>query len=229
MQFLKTTHIHFIKQRKIAAMISGALILISIISLVLHGGPRYGIDFTGGVQLRYHFEQNIDEGNIRDAILNGGIENPTIKKFSTRSGEGTDILIFVQQQAGAGKTAKVIDGSVQIQKSAADMSAEIHSILESAFADQKFEEIQKNMVGPKIGGELRSAAILAILASLLLILIYISWRFEFRFAIGAIIALFHDVVITLGIFSLLNLEITLSIIAAFLTIVGYSLNDTIVV
>lgn len=92
-----------------------------------------------------------------------------------------------------------------------------------------FEEIQKNMVGPKIGDELRSAAILAVLASLLLILIYISWRFEFRFAIGAIAALFHDVVITLGIFSLLNLEITLSIIAAFLTIVGYSLNDTIVV
>ncbi len=108
MQFLKTTHIHFIKQRKLAVLISGALILISIISLALHGGPRYGIDFTGGVQLRYHFENNIDEGDIRDAILNGGIENPTIKKFSTSSGKGTDILIFVQQ---TGKATTIADGS----------------------------------------------------------------------------------------------------------------------
>ena len=231
MQFLANVNIDFMKQRKLALLISGSLIILSLISLVLHGGPRYGIDFLGGIELRLHFEKNTKVGDVRDALLKAGFENPTIKRLSGETDSGTDVLVFVQKEASETMTEMEADGASnrQIAAAATDLSTQIESALSTNLPDNPFIEVQKNLVGPKIGSELRDAAIGAILIALALILVYISYRFEFKFALGAIIALFHDVVITLGIFSLLNLEISLSIIAAFLTIVGYSLNDTIVV
>jgi len=225
MQVLRSINIDFMAQRKVAFLFSAGLILIGIISLILHGGPRYGIDFLGGIELRLHFEKNVQVGQVRQALLDAGFENPTIKQLAGETESGSDVLIFVQKDASA-PMALAAD-SVLIESS--DLSKQIEAAISAQITDNPFTEVQKNLVGPKIGNELRNAAILAILIAMLLILGYISWRFEFRFAIGAIVALFHDVIITLGVFSLLNFEISLAIVAAFLTIVGYSLNDTIVV
>ena len=208
MQFFKSTHIDFIGKRYKAAIASGILILISIISLIAHGGPEYGIDFKGGASLHVRFEKPISVGEIRGILSDVGQGNSEIKQL----GMSPEFLIRIQESAAIG-----------------DLSDHLLTILAEKLPDNPYELLEKDTVGPKIGSELREAAIWAILASLGLILLYISWRFEFRFAVGAVIALFHDVIITLGIFSLLNLEISLTVVAAFLTIVGYSLNDTIVV
>lgn len=208
MRLIKDTNIDFIGYRRIAVSISMLLLIIGIASLFIHGGPKYGIDFTGGTSLQLKFEKPVNVGQIRGILSGLGLGNSEIKEFAI----GNELLIRLQQQ----------DDIEAISENAL-------TEMQKQLPDNKFEIRSKETVGPRIGTELRRDAIKAILISLLLILIYISWRFEFKFAVGAVAALFHDVIITLGIFSLLNLEISLAIVAAFLTIVGYSLNDTIVV
>ncbi len=210
MQFFQNLNLDLIGKRKVGYIISGALIVIGIISLIVHGGPRYGVDFTGGTSLHLKFEKSINAGDLRAALEGVGLGDAEIKRIGME--EENEIIIRVEQMGEGAETAQVMERE-----------------LSKDLADNPYEILAVNEVGPKIGSELRRAAILAILIALLGILIYISWRFEFRFAVGAVAALFHDVLITLGIFSLLNLEISLAIVAAFLTIVGYSLNDTIVV
>ena len=210
MQFFQNLKLDLIGKRKITYIISGVLILVGLVSLVIKGGPRYGIDFTGGTSLQLAFEKSIDAGQIREALSDVGLGDAEIKQMGLA--EDNKIMIRVEQQHEGAETADLIE--TELGKDLSDNPYEIISVQE---------------VGPKIGGELRRAAIMAVLISLLGILIYISWRFEFKFAVGAVAALFHDVLITLGIFSILNLEISLAVVAAFLTIVGYSLNDTIVV
>lgn len=208
MQFIKETHINFIGKRKLAIAISSVLILIGIISLIIKSGPKYGIDFTGGTSLQIQFQKPVNIGNIRGILSSIGLGNAEIKEFGVEN----EILIRIQQQANM-----------------EDVSDKLLATLSEKMPDNPHDLRMKESVGPRIGKELRRAAVWAILISLALILIYISWRFEFTFAVGAVVALFHDVMITLGIFSLLNLEISLAVVAAFLTIIGYSLNDTIVV
>lgn len=208
---IKKQPIDFQGKRKIAFVISGALIFIGLISLVFHGGPKYSIDFLGGLSIRLKFEIPISENEVRNALSFvdlGGSEVKTIKEI----GSEPDILIRVKQEKAETATQEIVQ-----------------SALRDYFHDNDFEVRSVDRVGPRIGAELRSKALLAVLVTLVLILIYLSWRFEFIFGVGAVAALFHDVIITIGIFSLLNLEISLAIVAAFLTIVGYSLNDTIVV
>ena len=208
MQFLTNVNFDFLGKRKIAALISGTLIIIGIASLILHGGPKEGIDFTGGTTIRLKFEKAVNIGEIRSILSAIGQGNAEIKNI----GETSEILISVQQQADIGEVSDLIINE-----------------LKDKLSENPFELRERDTVGPRIGKELERAAIWAIIFSLILILIYISYRFEFKFAVGAVIALFHDVIITLGVFSVLNLEISLAVVAAFLTIVGYSLNDTIVV
>lgn len=208
MQFLKDVNIDFIGKRKIGAIFSTILILIGITSLILQGGPNYGIDFEGGASIRIKFDQPVKIGAVRDVLSGIGLGNSEIKQIGIEN----EILIRVQQQENIGEVSDLITS---------ELTAQIQ--------DNNFEVREKDTVGPRIGSELRRATIWAILIALGLILIYISWRFEFKFAVGAVIALFHDVLITLGAFSVLQLEISLAVVAAFLTIVGYSLNDTIVV
>lgn len=208
MQFIKETHIDFIGKRRIAITISLILIFVGIVSLIVRGGPKYGIDFTGGISMQLRFEKEINIGEIRNILNSIGFGNAEIKEFGAKN----EILIRIQQQS-----------------TTEDLSEKVIKALSEKMPNNKLEIRMKEAVGPRIGSELRSAAIWAILASLGLILMYISWRFEFKFAVGAVVALFHDVMITLGIFSLLGLEISLAVVAAFLTIIGYSLNDTIVV
>jgi preprotein translocase subunit SecF len=208
MQFFRETHIDFLGNRKYAIATSALLILIGIISLIIKGGPAYGIDFLGGTEIQVHFPRAVPTSEVRAAMAKLGFGKAEIKQF----GSPNDLLIRVQQQ-----------------EAGTNVSDEIMPALQKAFPDNTPENAGVQSVGPKIGKELRDAAIWAIVISLGLLLIYISFRFEFVFAVGAIVALIHDVMITLGFFSLLNLEVSLAVIAAFLTLVGYSLNDTIVV
>ena len=208
MQFIKDTAIDFIGKRKIALTISGILILLGIVSLVLRGGPNYGIDFTGGTSLQIRFENPVDVGTLRDILSGMNLGNTEIKEFSAHN----EFLVRIQQV-----------------ESAEDLSDVVVREFKNNLPDNELEIRMRETVGPRIGNELRRSAIWSVLIALILILIYISYRFEFMFAIGAVAALFHDVMITLGLFSVLNLEISLAVVASFLTIIGYSLNDTIVV
>ncbi|MFQ5648591.1 MAG: protein translocase subunit SecF [bacterium] len=208
MQFLVNAKFDFVGKRNTAIMVSVALIVIGLGSLIIHKGPNYGIDFLGGTSIELSFEKPVSVADIRKVVASAGYANAEVKSF----GADTEILIRVEQQ-----------------ESGTEISDAIKASISGAFAENPYTVQLVEKVGPKIGAELREAALLAVLLALLLILLYVSWRFEFIFAIGAIVALFHDVLITIGVFSVLNLEISLAIIAAFLTIVGYSLNDTIVV
>ncbi len=204
-------NINIVGKMKGAVICSLAVIIISIASLILHGGPRLGIDFAGGtlVQVKFKKETTIDK--MRTALKKIDLENSVIQQFGYK--DNNEFLI-------------------RTEKSTADLkglSGEIEDALASTYDKNEFEVRRVEIVGPKVGKDLRQKGINAMLIAMIGILIYITWRFEFRYAIGAIIALTHDVLITVGVFSLLDKEFTLPIIAALLTIIGYSLNDTIVV
>jgi preprotein translocase subunit SecF len=208
MRFLKKTNFQFISNRKFGYIFSGTLIGISILSLILHGGPKYNIDFTGGTLIQLKFDKPIEIETVRSALATRGYGESEIKHF----GSNQEISI----RAGVERTAE-------------EISTTMEKVIEQAIPDNPFVIQRVEKVGPKIGKELIFQAMEAIFWAMVLILIYVMWRFEFKFSIGAIAALMHDVIITLGIFSVLEVEISAPIIAAVLTIVGYSLNDTIVV
>ncbi len=208
MQFFTDTHYNIVDKRKMGYILSGTLILLSIISLILHGGPKYNIDFTGGTLLQLKFEKDVSIQDIRSAIASLGMKDAEIKHFGAKN----EVAIRV----GSEFDLETISHNVE-------------DAIRKAMPDNAFEEQRTEKVGPKVGHELIIDAFLAIFWSMILILFYIMWRFEFRFSVGAIAALVHDVTITIGLFSLLDIEISAPIIAAVLTIVGYSLNDTIVV
>ena len=206
-ELIKNVNIDFLGKRKLAGMISGAIILAGLISIVVHGGPLYSIDFEGGSEIQVLFTQPTSVDEVRAVLSDIGYGDATIRGF----GSEDEFLIHV-------KTSTQSEEQV---KSIREALASIH--------DGSYEIRRLETVGPKIGKELRGDMISAILIAMVGIVIYISIRFQFMYAIGAIVALAHDVLITLGLFSLLNMEISLTVLAAFLFIVGYSLNDTIVV
>ena len=208
LEIFKNADYSIISKRKIGYIISATLILVSIVSLILHKGPKYNIDFTGGTLIQLKFEQEVQIQDIRSALSTHGYGDSEIKHF----GNPHEVAI----RAG-------------LNLSSDEMSINIEEIIKKALPQNPFVIQRVEQVGPKIGHELIIDALLAIFWALILILIYIMWRFEFKFSIGAIAALLHDVTITLGIFSLFEIEVSAPIIAAVLTIVGYSLNDTIVV
>ena len=211
MQLIKPDiNIDFIGKRKIALIISLVLILAGVASLIRHGGPHYGIDFAGGTLVQVQFEQQTDAREINAALSELDLGTPVVQRFGDVMNE---FLIRVERTTG------------ELQ----GISTEITRTLEQTYGAGQVEVRRVEMVGPQVGRDLRNKGMMAIFYAMLGILAYISWRFEFRFAIGAIIALAHDVLITLGMFSLFAKEIDLPIIAAFLAIIGYSLNDTIIV
>ena len=204
MRLLTNVNIDFLGKRKLAAYLSLTLIAVGLVSLIIRGGPKLGIDFTGGTLAQLQFDTPVETGQVRQHLLDGGFDRPTIQRFGA-------------------------DNEVLIRLAAGDVGEDFRERLQTALAGLTFEVRRLESVGPKIGGELRGKAVQAIMFALLGILIYISLRFDRYYAVGAVVALAHDVLITLGVFSLLDLEIDLAIVAAFLTMVGYSLNDTIVV
>ena len=200
-------NINFVSQFKKANIISIILFTLSIL-LVFFKGLNYGIDFKGGTLIELRTEKSIKASSIRDTLSSMNLGDVNVKKF----GKDGDYLIKVEQKES--NNNKLIP---EIKKKLTDnLNAEID-----------FRRVEN--VGPKVSAELLESSIIAISLALAAMLFYIWIRFEWQFSVGSIIALFHDVVITLGIFSLLSLEINLSIIAAVLTIVGYSMNDTVVI
>ena len=221
MRIVKNTKIDFIKYFKSAIALSAILILIGVFSLISNKGPKLSIDFNGGTLIAVQYNKEINLNSIRTTLKEIEI-NGQIFDFSK-----SEIKNF-------GNTAAVSLRIANLEKEPENFSESLINILKQIYPnnipdnpDDFVLSIEK--VGPKIGSELSGKALMAIVYAILLILIYISIRFEFIYAIGAIAAIFHDVIITLGIFSILGYEISLAIIAAFLTIVGYSLNDTIVI
>tara|TARA_X000001036_G_scaffold359947_1_gene342760 strand:+ start:1782 stop:2678 length:897 start_codon:yes stop_codon:yes gene_type:complete len=196
---------NFSSKFKYANIFSLILFLMSII-LIVFKGLNYGIDFKGGTLIELR-SNNTDASSIRDVLKNMDLGDVNVKKF----GKEGDFLIKVEQKADNNKLIP------EIKKNLSD----------NLNSDINFRRVEN--VGPKVSAELLQSGILAISLSLAAMLFYIWIRFEWQFSIGSIVALFHDVVITLGIFSFLSLEINLSIIAAVLTIVGYSMNDTVVI
>tara|TARA_B100002051_G_scaffold136908_1_gene130023 strand:- start:15 stop:920 length:906 start_codon:yes stop_codon:yes gene_type:complete len=200
-------NINFVSQFKKANIISIILFTMSIL-FVFFKGLNYGIDFKGGTLIELRTEKSINASSIRDTLSSMNLGDVNVKKF----GKDGDYLIKVEQKES--NNNKLIP---EIKKKLKDnLNAEID-----------FRRVEN--VGPKVSAELLESSIIAISLALAAMLFYIWIRFEWQFSVGSIIALFHDVVITLGIFSLLSLEINLSIIAAVLTIVGYSMNDTVVI
>ena len=189
--------------KQLTALLSIAFIVAGIVSLIMKGGPLLSIDFTGGTIAQIKFDQAVEVAKLRNTLGEYGFTNAEIIKFGSQK----EVLI-----------------KTQFSGSSNEISEKLTTALGEIFTLRRVES-----VGPKIGRELQQDALVAIGLALMMILIYIAFRFDAYYALGSVAAIIHDVLITLAVFSLLSYEINLSIIAAFLTIVGYSLNDTIVV
>ena len=203
------TNIDFMGKIKMTMTISGLVILIGLGSIALSGGLKYGIDFAGGTLIQLKFNNPPDIEVIRDGLKTIALGESTIQEFGSKR----DILIRIQRS----------------EEKLEAVGSKVRNSLGGKFNKEDITVERVEMVGPKVGRDLREKAFLSILYAVIGIVIYISWRFELQYAIAAIIALAHDVLVTLGAFSILDKEFTLVIVAAFLAIIGYSLNDTIVV
>lgn len=201
--FRHKTQINFMGLRKWSAVFSALLFVFSIVSLAVNG-LNWGLDFTGGTQLQVKYNQPAELSQIRSALALAGFDDAVVQSYGTSQ----DVLISIapKQQQNAQQ--------LQTQVLAALPSAELQRI---------------EAVGPEVGQELATRGALAIIVALLGTMIYIAVRFEYRFAIGAVVALIHDPIIILGVFSFYHLEFNLVALAAVLAVIGYSLNDTIVI
>ncbi len=195
-------------KRKLALILSTLLIIISIGSLIVRG-LVLGIDFTGGTLVEIGYPDSIDPQTIRSQLVAGGFDDASVQHF----GSSKDILIRLPSKEGR-VSAELSTRIMNVVRSGEGSTAELRRI---------------EFVGPQVGEELRENGGLAMLYAIFGILLYVAWRFEYRFSLGAVAALMHDVIITLGVFSVLGLEFDLSVLAAILAVIGYSLNDTIVV
>ncbi len=202
--FFKNPQYDFVGKRKIAFGISLFFIILGIISIIAHGGLKYGVDFTGGNLVQIKFEKPYDVGKLRNILLNdANLKSVEIQTF----GDPSTFLLRYKETYDADKLARLIS-----EKTGLKVTVE-----------------RNETVGPRVGKELQIKAAEALIIGLFLMLIYIWIRFDFAFGVGSVIALFHDVFITVGLLSLMNREFTIQIVAALLTIVGYSINDSIVV
>lgn len=209
MDFIKPDiNVDFVSRKRIAIICSLVAALIGVGSLVVKGGPLYGIDFSGGTLVQVRFDQAPDVGEIRKALGEAGLGSSVIQSL------GEDkVAIRLKSQEGQ----------------ADSVSDDLFGILVNQFGQERVSLELVEMVGPQVGADMRRKGMLSILYAMVGILIYVTFRFQFRFALGALAALVHDIMITVGVFSLFNKEFSLPVIAALLTIIGYSLNDTIVV
>ena len=202
-------HVDFLGKRKIAMMLSAAMIVLSL-GLIIGKGLNFGIDFTGGTLVEVQFKEAPAISDIRKALKPAGYEQAIIQEF----GAPEEILIRVQNQ-DTSESSKI--------------STDILDALAAGFGAEAVEMRRVEFVGPQVGEELTQAGIMAVLFAMVAILIYVTFRFKLRFAIGADAALLHDVTILVGVFALTGKEFSLPVVAAILTVIGYSLNDTIVV
>jgi preprotein translocase subunit SecF len=283
MQFIPdSVNIDFVSKRKWAALGSAILVTTSLL-LFFIVGPNWGIDFTGGAEIRLKFEEQVSIGEVREAITAVGLPGDSVQsigspedaEYSIRVQDAAfgseEVREAVKQQlaatfgadwiaeerfeaevgasmtleyAGAAVPMEQIEAAlvgvqgVQVREAPDDntfyvklpgLSLQVQEALSEQLASHPFDVLQVDSVGPKVGGDLRRQGFISILATLVLVLVYVAFRFDLTFAPGAVIALFHDVLIVVGVFVLIQREVNISIIGALLTIIGYSLNDTIVI
>lgn len=204
----KQTNIDFMRQRKLALIFSGVLLLVSLASVGVRG-LNYGIDFTGGTLIEVGYPQSADLGQVRIDLAAAGFPEATVQYFGTTR----DVLVRLAPRDDLSK---------------AELSSNVLRLLrKNGGDDMQLRRVE--FVGPQVGEELTEQGGLAMLIALGAILIYVSLRFQWKFSLGAVAALFHDVIVTIGFFSVLGLEFDLTVLAAVLAVIGYSLNDTIVV
>ena len=200
--------IDFLGKRKIALIISSVLIICSVTSLILNG-LKLGIDFTGGTLVEVGYKQAADLPALRVALNESGFSDATVQNFGTTK----DVLIRIKPRDNV---------------SNAELSSKILGAVNKDTAEPAAIR-RVEFVGPQVGDELTEDGGLALLYSMFGILMYVAWRFEYKFSLGSVAALVHDVIITLGVFSIVQMEFDLTVLAAVLAVIGYSLNDTIVV
>jgi preprotein translocase subunit SecF len=205
--FQQDTHFNFMGKRKLALAFSGTLLLIAIASIIIRGF-NFGIDFTGGTLVEVGYPQGVELGGIRQALEQDGYSDAVVQHFGTAS----DVLIRIAPREGV---------------SSAQLSDNVFTTLKLQNSEVALRRVE--FVGPQVGDELTNDGGLAMIYALIGILIYVALRFEYRLAVGSVAALVHDVIITLGVFSLFQLDFDLTVLAAILAVIGYSLNDTIVV
>jgi preprotein translocase subunit SecF len=204
------THFDFIGKKKITLWISAIAILVSFGSIFLHGGLRYGVDFSGGLVAEIKFSKPVDVSELRNATDAIGLKDAVVQKF----GGENEFLIRVE------KAASDLEA----------MSKSIQTSLQGRFTNNPLEIRRVELVGPKVGKDLKTKAMWAVGLAFVAILIYVAFRFhEFAYGLGGIVALFHDVVVTFGAISVFNIEFSLNVLAVILTIIGFSINDTIVI
>jgi len=202
MRMLGATHLDFMGKSVIAVVISCIIIVIGIVAFAAQGNKNFGIDFLGGALIELKFDQKVKVEEIRDSMKEIGLGSSTIQQ----TGEGNIII----------KTGQEAEDAIQAQ-------------ITKTFPKNSFEILKTEEVGPAIGRDLKKKALLAIILALIGIMTYLGFRFELSYGIGALLALFHDVLITMTFLALTGTEISISVVAALLTVVGYSVNDTIVV
>jgi preprotein translocase subunit SecF len=232
LEFLKRdTRIDFIGRRRIAALISISVIVIVLLSLFFRG-LNLGIDFTGGTLVEVSYSSSVNTEEVRTNLRRSGLDGVVVQYFGT----SRDVLIRLpaDPEVDAAESSSLIISSLREPYGETLAQSSENDSQRCVFQDGTTGDCTVQMrrvefVGPQVGGELTEKGGLAMLYALLGILAYVAWRFEWRFALGAVIALVHDVVITVGFFSLLGLEFSLPVLAAVLAVIGYSLNDTIVV
>jgi len=206
--FKLTTQIDFLSQRKFATYLSTTLVVIAIITLGLRG-LNFGIDFTGGTLIEVGYSHKADIDGIRSALAKAGFAEAVVQNFGTSK----DVLVRIAPQEGVSKS---------------ELGNQVLASLRQASSDH-VDLRRVEFVGPQVGNELAEEGGLAMLIALAAIFVYVMFRFVWKLSFGAVLALFHDVTITLGVFSLLQLNFDLTVLAAMLAVIGYSLNDTIVV
>ena len=208
LEILHGVNVDWMRKRHIAYWVSGICVAISIISLIAHGGPRYGVDFTGGTLIELAITPPPAIDDLRDSVDRAGFAGSEIQRLD----KPNQFLIRLGTNERVKDPAPIVRNAVQ-----------------AAHPGSAIEVLRVESVGPRVGDELRSNAIKAVFLALGLILVYVAFRYDWRYSLGAVVALFHDVFISLGAVSLTNREVTLTVVAAFLTIAGFSINDTIVV
>jgi len=205
LRIISNTNFNFLEQKRKALLISGLIILLSFFSFLTQG-LNYGIDFSSGYIVQLEFNKDVKIERIKESFTENSVDNPIIQYY--------------------GNQKEVI---IKLQESNTYNQNNINNFLSTVFENYDYKIQKLDFVGSQIGSELRTKGEWAMLVAIISILVYIGFRFEFLYGIGAILALIHDVLITVGIFSLLQLQFDLSVLSALLAVIGYSLNDTIVV
>ena len=208
-QMLIGTNVPFMRHRRIAYLFSGGLVIATAVWLIVHGGPRYSVDFTGGTLVQIRTSQVVPADQVRHALDAAGFPGVELQQMT---GENRNEYLL-RMKAGA----------------QGDLISGVQTAIQKQMPGVTVEQRQVQAVGPKVGGELRTKAVWAVIGSLAGILIYVGVRYQFKYAFGAVVALFHDVFVTLGVLCFTHREVSLTVVAALLTIAGYSINDTIVV